>query len=295
LAKFGLELFYSFPLRFQFVAERNNGMKVFCILSDERAYQSISPLLYTTVMKRVGIKGAYVPFKVNPENLGQAIDSIRILNISGANVTVPYKESSMAFLDVFSEGATMIGAVNTIVRQGNILKGYNTNAIGFMDALKEAGFDVAGKSALVFGNGGMAKAVVFILNWLQAETIYIAGRNQEKTFGIIKKISGEVMPIDTVADRPIGVDIVINTTSVSATDEAPELAAMVKKIDVPKCKLVIDINYGRTQNFWQDMATVKDIPFMDGLPTLVHQARRTFLLWTGIQVPPEEFQKAIEV
>jgi shikimate dehydrogenase len=59
--------------------------------------------------------------------------------------------------------------------------------------------------------------------------------------------------------------------------------------------LVIDLNYGRVQNFWQDMSRAKNIPFMDGLPTLVHQARRSFLLWTGIQVPPEEFQKAIEV
>ena len=270
-------------------------MKVFCILSDERAFQSISPLLYSSVMKRVGIKGTYVPFKVAPEHLGQAIQSLRILNIAGANVTVPYKESVMVYLDAFSEGATMIGAINTIVRQGNLLKGYNTNAIGFMDALKEAKFDVAGKSALVFGNGGMAKAVVFILNWLQADTIFIAGRNQEKTVGIIKKIGGEAIPIESVADRPIDADIVINTTSVSMTEEAPELSALVKKLDVPKCQLVIDLNYGRSQNFWQDMSRSKNIPFMDGIPTLVHQARRTFLLWTGIQVPPEEFQKAIEV
>lgn len=269
-------------------------MKVFCILSDERAFQSISPLLYTSIMKRVGIKGTYVPFKVAPEHLGQAIQSLRILNMAGANVTVPYKESAMAYLDAFSEGAMMIGAVNTIVRQGNLLKGYNTNAIGFMDALKEGGFDVAGKTALVFGNGGMAKAVVFILNWLQADTIYIAGRNHEKTLGINNKIGGVPLPLDTVSDRPNDADIVINTTSVSMTEEAPELSAMVKKLEIPRCKLIIDLNYGRNQSFWQDMSKEKDIPFMNGLPTLVHQARRTFLLWTGIQVPPEEFQKAIE-
>lgn len=270
-------------------------MKVFCILSDERAFQSISPLMYSSVMKRVGIRGTYVPFKVAPEHLGQAVQSLRVLNIAGANVTVPYKESVMAYLDAFSEGAMMIGAINTIVRQGNLLKGYNTNAIGFMDAMKEAGFDVAGKSALVFGNGGMAKAVVFILNWLQADTIYIAGRNQEKTEGIIKKIGGVALPLEMAADRPVDADIVVNTTSVSMTEEAPELSALVKKVEVPRCRLIIDLNYGRSQSFWQDMSQAKNIPFMDGLPTLVHQARRSFLLWTGIQVPPEEFQKAIEV
>lgn len=268
-------------------------MKVFCILSDERAFQSKSPMLYSALLQRVGIKATYVPFKVAPDQLGQAVQSIRVLNIAGANVTVPYKESVMAYLDAFSEGANMIGAINTIVCQGKTLKGYNTNAIGFMDALKEAGFDVAGKTALVFGNGGMAKAVVFILNWLQADTIYIAGRNHQKTLQIVKKIGGEPISLPSTMERPITADIVINATSVSTTEEAPEMAAIAETLNLPNCELVIDLNYGRSQSVWQDMAAARDIPYMDGLPALIHQARRTFLLWTGIQVPPEELQDII--
>lgn len=269
-------------------------MKVFCILSDERAFQSKSPPLYTAIMQRMGIKGTYVPFKVNPDQLGQAVESIRVLNMAGANVTVPYKESVMAYLDDFSEGANMIGAINTIVRLGDKLKGYNTNAIGFMDALKEASFDVAGKTALVFGNGGMAKAVVFILNWLQADTIHITGRDQEKTRRIMEKIGGEHLPLESVAEHPIPADIVVNATSVSATEEAPEMANLVQRLDVPECQLVVDLNYGRSQSFWRDLAVRQRIPFMNGISTLVHQARRSFLLWTGIQVPPGEFHKVID-
>lgn len=268
-------------------------MKVFCILSDERAFQSKSPMLYSALLQRVGIKATYVPFKVAPDQLGQAVQSIRVLNIAGANVTVPYKESVMAYLDAFSEGANMIGAINTIVCQGKTLKGYNTNAIGFMDALKEAGFDVAGKTALVFGNGGMAKAVVFILNWLQADTIYIAGRNHKKTLQIIKKIGGEPLSISSTGEHPIPADIVINATSVSTTEEALEMAPITETLNLPNCQLVIDLNYGRSQSIWQDMAVARDVPYMDGLPTLIHQARRTFLLWTGIQVPPEDLQDII--
>ena len=104
----------------------------------------------------MGIKGAYVPFQVDPDDLGQALQSLRILNIAGANVTVPYKEVVVPHMDVLSEGANIIGAINTIVRNGNELKGYNTYAIGFMDALNDVGFDVEGKSALVFGTGGAA-------------------------------------------------------------------------------------------------------------------------------------------
>ena len=153
-------------------------MKVFCILSDERVYSSKSPVMFSRVLQRVGIQAAYVPFKVNPKNLGLALQSLKVLNISGANVTVPFKEKVIPHLDVLSEGANIIGAINTIVCNGDSLKGYNTNAIGFMDALNDADFEVAGKSALVFGTGGAAKAVVFMLNWLRAATIRVAGRHR---------------------------------------------------------------------------------------------------------------------
>ncbi|MBW2539057.1 MAG: hypothetical protein JRE27_05580 [Deltaproteobacteria bacterium] len=96
-------------------------------------------------------------------------------------------------------------------------------------------------------------------------------------------------------DTPIQADLIINATAVSSPGESPELAELVRNLEVAKCKLVMDMNYGRNQNFWQDMARSKDIPFMDGLPALAFQARRTFALWTGIQVPPEEFLKALGV
>jgi len=140
-------------------------MKVFCIISDERAHRLKSPAIFTTVLKDMGIKGSYVPFQVAPDDVGQALQSLRILNIAGANVTVPYKEAVIPHLDILSEGANIIGAINTIVRNGNELKGYNTNAIGFMDALNEVEFDAEGASALVFGTGGGGQGghVYFIL------------------------------------------------------------------------------------------------------------------------------------
>jgi len=129
-----------------------------------------------------------VPFKVDKGQIGPAMQSLRVLNIDGANVTVPYKETVIPHLDILSEGANIIGAVNTVVRNGETLKGYNTNAIGFMDTLEEIGFDVAGKTAVVFGTGGIAKAVVFILNWLRAESILVVGRNENSISGIVNNI-----------------------------------------------------------------------------------------------------------
>ncbi|MCJ7772903.1 MAG: shikimate dehydrogenase [Desulfobacterales bacterium] len=269
-------------------------IKVFCILSDERAFRSKSPAMFSAVIKRIGMKGVYVPFMVQPNNIGAAMQSLRVLNIAGANITVPYKEVVVPHLDILSEGANIIGSVNTVVRDGEKLKGYNTNAIGFMDALDHIGFEVAGKSALVFGSGGIAKAVVFILNWLRAESIIVTGRNEEKTKQVADRIGGEVRSLHSLTEGSLDVDIIVNATSVSSTEESPELSTLVEKLKVPTCKLMLDFNYGRIQNFWEEMAKARGIRFMDGLRTLAFQARRTFALWTKIQVDPSEFLKAIE-
>lgn len=268
-------------------------MKVFCIFSDKRVVQLKSPGMFSRVLKRQGINGTYVPFVVTPQGLGQAIQSIRVLHLAGVNITVPYKEAVIPFLDVLSEGANIIGAVNTIVREGDRLKGYNTNAIGIMEALNKAGFEVDGKKALIFGTGGTARAVAFILNWLRASTIYVTGRHMEKTRSIIDAFSGEALEMSLLSDRSLPVDIVINATAVSSRDESSEMADLVGRLDLPGCQLVFDLNYGRQKNFWEDLAQSRGIPFMDGLPALAFQARRTFFLWTGLQVPPEEFLTAL--
>jgi len=264
-------------------------MQVYCILGDEQVFHSKSAAIFSVIIKRLGIKANYVPFKVAPDRIGQAMQSIRVLNIAGANVTVPFKEAVISHLDVLSEGANIIGAVNTIVRNGNILKGYNTNAIGFMDALNEVGFNFDGKSALVFGTGGMAKSVVFILNWLRTSSISIAGRSEEKTRQMVSRFSGEAILLSDFPDQPLPVDIVVNATSVSNADESPELTGLVERIELKGCELVVDLNYDQRQNIWQDMARRNNVRFMDGLSTLAYQSRRTLALWTGIQVPPEEF------
>ncbi len=263
-------------------------------MSDERVFRSKSPALFSTIFKRVGIKGVYVPFKVYPDKVGAAMQSLRVLNIDGANVAVPYKESVIPHMDILSEGANIIGAINTIVRNGDQLKGYNTNAIGFMDAMEEAGFDIAGKTALVFGTGGAAKAVTFIFNWLRSEGILIAGRNQEEAKAMARRFNGEVKSLEIITEEPIAADIVVNATSVSSPDESPELAQLIPKLNLPDCELLIDLNYGRKNNFWQAMAAEKGIRFMDGLSTLAHQARRCFALWTRIDVEPAEFLKVLK-
>lgn len=269
-------------------------MKVYCILSDERVFHSRSPGMFSAVLKRQGINAVYVPFAIRPQNLGQALEAMRVLNIAGANVTAPFKESILPHLDQLSEGANIIGAINTIVRSGSQLKGYNTNAVGFMDALSHAGFETAGRRALVFGTGGAAKAMVFILNWLQADAVLVAGRNPDRAAAIVARFGGRSMGLEHLAEAPLEADLLVNATSVSAPVDAPELARTLQDLRIGGCRLVMDLNYGALHNMWRDLADRLAVPFMDGLPALAYQARRTFLLWTGLQVPPEEFLQALD-
>jgi shikimate dehydrogenase len=268
--------------------------KKFYILGDERVFHTKAPEYFSAIMKKVGINGTYEPFMVKSGEIEKAVREIRMLHVAGANVTTPYKEAVIPYLDELSEGATIIGSVNTIVRKGDKLKGYNTNAIGFMDALKDAGFDAAGKSVLVFGTGGAARAVVFILNWVHAKSILVTGRSQEKIHAIVSQIGGEAISMDALMDRILPVNLVVNATSVSSPDEGMGLAERVSRLQLSDCELVIDLNYGRSLNFWRDMAQRKGIPFMDGLSSLANQAKRTFSLWTGVDIKPEVVVTAIQ-
>lgn len=267
---------------------------VYCIISDERVHRIKSPQMYNQVLQQMGLKGAYVPFMVAPDDIGKAIESMRYLNMSGANITVPYQEKAALFMDILSEGAQIIGSINTIVCKQGKLKGYNTNAIGFMDALNAINFEVAGKRFLVFGSGGTARAVAFILNWLQAEKVTIIGRDKDRAWDVANKINGHAITIDNLSERKIDEDVVINTTSVSSPEEGQDLADLIAGLSVPNCQLFFDLNYGRRENFWQQRAQTLDIDFVDGISTLAFKARRTFSLWTGMDVPPETFLEALE-
>lgn len=269
--------------------------KVYCIIGDERVFNARSPEMFSAVFQRVGMKGVYVPFMARPDQIWEAIKSIRVLNIAGANITVPYKELVIPYLDVLSEGAKIIGAINTIAWDGEVLKGYNTNAIGFMDTLEDIGFEVPGKRALVFGSGGIAKAAVFILNWLRAESVIISGRNEERARDMAERLGGRWMEMESLLEGSLPVDIIINATPVSDVAESPEMSGWLERFRPTDCSLLMDFNYGRSNNFWERKARECGIRFMDGLMTLAFQARRTFALWTGVQVAPQEFLDVVDL
>ena len=267
---------------------------VFCIISDERVFTSKSPEIFNRVMHHAGINGTYVPFMVAPDRIGEAMASLRTLHIAGANITIPFKEAVFSYMDSVSESAEIIGAINTIARNGDKLKGYNTNAIGLMDALEEIGCQPSGKTAMILGAGGAAKAAAFVLKWLKAGKIYVASRNAAKARLIAAQAGGESIPLEQVADIRFPVHLLINAGTISSRAESPEIADLAARLNLPECELILDLNYGRKENIWEQKARDHHIAFRDGLITLIHQAKNSLSLWTGLDIGTDVFHKALE-
>ena len=120
---------------------------------------SLSPLMHNTAFAHHGIEAVYLPFAVHPAYIRRAVKSIAALQMGGVNVTIPHKQAVLAWMDELSPEARLIGAVNTIHLQDGRLHGYNTDGIGFLAALNEAGSVVAGQTVMLLGAGGAARAI----------------------------------------------------------------------------------------------------------------------------------------
>ncbi|MFO8084514.1 MAG: hypothetical protein R6U27_09360 [Desulfobacterales bacterium] len=117
----------------------------------------------------------------------------------------------------------------------------------------------------------------------------IAGRNKEKTRHLASDLGAEAIGFDDLKLRRITAGLVINATSVASTDEAPEMASMAESLVLKDCLWIIDLNYGRQNYFFRDLAQKTGTRFMDGIPMLAHQASKSFALWTGAEIPPMVF------
>jgi shikimate dehydrogenase len=268
-------------------------MKIYCILSDERAFRSKSPTMHNAVFRQLDMNAVYVPFHVATGQLGIAINGLRALNVAGANVTVPFKERAIPYLDVLSEEVLAIGAVNTIVSRNGQLHGHNTDVQGFVHAVREAGYDPSDRTALVFGTGGAARGVSHALKMMGADVV-VAGRDFQKAQAVAHVVDAGVVDFDFLRGEKFRAELVVNVTSISSRTEAPEFATTIAGLQLQGCEFVADVNYGRPDNFWAQLASDTNSQFMDGIPMLAHQARQSLRLWSGREVSADLFRNGLE-
>ena len=134
-------------------------MKLFGIIG-KPLNQTLSPKIFNAIFKKRNLPYRYLPFQVEKEHLKNLILCMKLIDVEGLNVTAPYKESVISFLDGLDATAKESGSVNAIVRSKNRFIGYNTDGVGFSEALFEKkGFAPKGKNIVIVGEGGAAKGI----------------------------------------------------------------------------------------------------------------------------------------
>ncbi|BEQ14266.1 shikimate dehydrogenase family protein [Desulfoferula mesophila] len=264
------------------------------VIGDQRVTHSLSPRMHNAVLRQEGLAGSYAAIPVETERLGAFLGSLAEEGYAGINVTVPYKRLVLPFLDHLDEEAAILGAVNTIVVKGKRLEGGNTDCPGFAQALIETGYAAAGQPALVMGAGGAARSVVLALARLGAAPLWVAARRPVQARALCAELGGEAIDLEQAARVAAQARLLVNAAAVSSPAESPKMAAWVRALQASRLEQVMDINYGRGENFWADLARAAGARFSDGLVMLAHQAALSFTRWTGRSVPGARFLAALE-
>lgn len=255
------------------------------IMGDQRVESSLSPRLQRAALASCGLKGDYVRLAVEPCNFIEAQAGLWGLGYSGVNVTVPYKQLVMPYLQGISQPAAKIGAVNTLVRAEQGFIGHNTDISGCLETIKPISRQ---HTVALLGSGGAARAMLAALQQQGHKHVCLLGRNRQKTEQLAASFA--VRPVSPMPGS-FTADWFINATTVSARAEGEDLYALAHGL-LP-LRGVIDLNYGRTDNFWQALAQRHGVVFMDGLTMLAWQAKHAFALWTGKNVAIEVFEEAL--
>lgn len=257
--------------------------------------QSVSKKFQQAALDYYSISACYDAWEVDADQLETILTSLRNQDKLGANVTVPYKEKVIPYLDRIQGFAEECQAVNTIVNADGKLIGYNTDGVGFITALKEdCKFLPMGKKALVIGAGGSAKAVALALASEGASEINILNRNIRNGGNLARLLSKlhpslptQVIGFDSDILTPIldGCDIIVNCTILGMKHGPAENASPLKADQIPTGTLVFDLVYNPSLTKFMDEANLAGVSNIGGLSMLVYQGAASFELWTGRKAP----------
>ena len=247
---------------------------------------SFSPRMHNAAFSELKMDARYLAFPVRPEQVKQALEGIRVLNISGINVTVPHKSSVIPYLDEVSTLARELGAVNTILNVAGRLSGTNTDISGFVRSLGALKFSPINKTVAVLGAGGSARAVLAGLADAGASRILIYNRTMVRAESLVSEFSNNfpesqlsAVSLQTVHDSNL--DLLVNTTTVGMeSDERP--------IDLSQClkiEHVLDLIYSPAKTRLLRQAEDLGIPAVNGSGMLLYQGCDAFTFWTGKPAP----------
>lgn len=241
---------------------------------------SLSPAMHNAAFEALGLNAVYVPFAV--EDVPRAMEGFRALKVRGVSVTIPHKQTVIAYLDRIDPVAAKIGAVNTLVIDGQgRIEGCNTDWLGANRALADH-VDLAGKEVVLLGAGGSARAIGFGLLEVGARLV-LCNRTPERGKALAKDLDCSWVPLaDAVS---LSGDILINATSVGMRPESSALP--VPKVAVRNFPVIMDIVYAPLRTALLREAEEAGCLTVNGLAMLLYQGVAQFEMWTGKTAPVE--------
>ena len=225
-------------------------------LLGEKLSHSLSPRINKIILEKNKTEGAYKLFEIPKDRLNDFVEAVKLLKIKGFNVTIPYKESVMKYLDYISDEAARIGAVNTVMLKANKLYGYNTDYFGIKVMLKSKNINVKNKTAVILGSGGACKAVITYLLDNEVEKIYIVSRTPES--------------------------VNLNKIMFPNVDNSAVSKEVIKNFDV-----AVDLVYNPTQTKFLQFATEEGKVAIGGLHMLVGQAVKSQAIFNDREISEE--------
>jgi shikimate dehydrogenase len=261
---------------------------------------SLSPAMQNAALRQMGLDGVYVAFDVPPEGLADAVRGLRALGVEGVNCTIPHKEALLPLLDEVSEEAALIGAVNTLVFRDGRMIGYNTDAPGFLAALRAAGAEPKGRRVVVLGAGGSARAVVVSLIGAEAQ-VTVATRTEARARELAADLGSKLgrVTLETVGTEAESLgpavrraDILVNTTSVGMSPH-PDAMPEVPVEALGPGLFVYDLIYNPLETRLLRTARERGARGTHGAGMLAHQGALALELWTGVPAPVELMEQVI--
>ncbi len=264
----------------------NGKTAVYGIIGNPVAH-SFSPWMQSWFFRKQKINAVYCPFEVNDTDLRKAVNGLKALNIQGFNVTVPYKEKVMPYLDKVSSEAKIIGAVNTVVRKEDHFEGFNTDGYGFLKSLVTQGEVLPdGASFLIFGLGGAARSIVYTLAKEKARQITISSRKKTRAAAFCKEVNQYAeeklcLAVEsyssTFEEKLAAADVIVNCSPLGMKPEDP------LPFSPEKCKkgaVIYDLIYNPARTPLLKKARQNGLSVINGLGMLIFQGMKSFKHWT---------------
>ncbi|MBA7621085.1 Shikimate dehydrogenase (NADP(+)) [subsurface metagenome] len=254
---------------------------------------SVSPPMQQAAFDYYQLDLRYQAWEAEPAQFGAIMERVRQPSTLGANITIPYKETVLPMLDELDELARQIGAVNTIVNREGKLSGYNTDAEGFVQALRHLGdFEPAGKRVVLLGAGGAARAVSFALARAGVRSLAITdivGERAQVLSSSLRPLGVETYVLEPegeeLKDALSNCELVVNCTPVGMKHSATEGQSPLKAELIPREALIYDVVYNPIETQLLREAKAVGARTLGGLGMLVYQGAKAFELWTGKEAP----------